>query len=179
MLMAMRFLPEGRTPVKLLLIISNILSLVVIAVMMRFQVAEHQNIHERFASIAGWAKTVEDRLKAQTADTTLSRLNEQDERNKAFAKFDTSVTKNVLTQGKWNDVTDANIGKLNDRLNTTDQRVGLVDEYAKAIDHEVQINEQGDTDRLLIDIPWTIKVNASLNKLSGRVDALEHPLVAP
>jgi hypothetical protein len=169
---------------KILLIMSNILSLVVIALMMRFQVAEYENVHERIESMANWALTVEDRLKAQSGrndptDAIVARLNEQDERNKAFAKFDTSVTKNVLTQGKWNDVTDANIGKLNDRLNTTDQRVGLVDEYAKAIDHEVQINEQGDTDRLLIDIPWTIKVNASLNKLSGRVDALEHPLVAP
>jgi hypothetical protein len=169
---------------KILLIMSNILSLVVIAVMMRFQVAEHENVHERIESMANWALTVDDRLKAQsgrndTTDAIVARLNEQDERNKAFAKFDTSVTNGVMAQSRWADVTDANIGKLNDRLNTTDQRVGLVDDYAKAIDHEVQINEKGDTDRLLQDIAFAIRVKADINKLSGRVDALEHPAVAP
>jgi hypothetical protein len=150
---------------KILLIISNILSLVVIAVMMRFQVAEHENVHERFASIAGWAKTVEDRLKAQPADTTLSRLNEQDERNKAFALFDTSVTNHILTQGKWNDGTELNIK--------------LVHEFATAINRELQIWEKGDNDHFLQDLDFAIKVNANINKLSGRVDALEHPAVAP
>jgi hypothetical protein len=149
---------------KILLIMSNILSLVVIAIMMWFQVAEHENVHERFASIAGWAKTVEDRLKAQTADTTLSRLNEQDERNKAFALFDTSVTNDILTQGKWNDGTDLNIK--------------LVHDFATAINRELQIWEKGENDHFLQNLDFAIKVNANINKLSGRVDALEHPAVA-
>ena len=169
---------------KILLIISNVLSLVVIALMMRFQVAEHENVHERIESMANWALTVEDRLKTQSGrndptDAIVARLNEQDERNKAFAKFDTSVTNGVMAQSRWADVTDANIGKLNDRLNTTDQRIKLVDDFATDIDHEVQINEKGDTDRLLQDISFAIRVKADINKLSGRVDALEHPAAAP
>jgi len=169
---------------KILLTMSNILSLVVIAVMMRFQVAEHENVHERIESMANWALTVDDRLKAQSGrnhptDAIVARLNEQDERNKSFANFDRAVTDGSLVQGKWNDVTDANIGKLNDRLNTTDQRIKLVDDFATDIDHEVQINEKGDTDRLLQDISFAIRVKADINKLSGRVDALEHPAAAP
>jgi hypothetical protein len=117
--------------------------------------------------MAEWAKTVD------------GRLDEQDGRNKAFASFDTSVTNGVTAQSGWNDITDASIGKLNDRLNTTDQNIKLVHDFATAINRELQIWEKGENDHFLQNLDFAIKVNANINKLSGRVDALEHPAVAP